>query len=192
MLLLKTAILVSRHGECFCLKVDPHAFNYCYDPLWAQGVIISGLFITVVCSWHCSWNIGPAHVISISTEVYFYLEYGFEQIVQQYEWLERDLQVSCMQLTCEFHFCFKVNLTHYNSVRWEGHLGQIVLNVVNTEGETVTPADSLILTVFKTPRPRAVVKLITDHPSSGHKNMSNISQQNLLVLLSVVRYLLFL
>lgn len=39
-----------------------------------------------------SWNIGPAHIISISTEVYFFYEYGIEQIVQQYEWLERDLQ----------------------------------------------------------------------------------------------------
>jgi len=40
-----------------------------------------------------SWNIGPAHIISISTEVYFFLQYGIEQIVQQYEWLENDLQV---------------------------------------------------------------------------------------------------
>lgn len=39
-----------------------------------------------------SWNIGPAHIISISTEVYFDYQYGIEQIVQQYEWLERDLQ----------------------------------------------------------------------------------------------------
>jgi len=40
-----------------------------------------------------SWNIGPAHIISISTEVYFFYQYGIEQIVQQYEWLEKDLQV---------------------------------------------------------------------------------------------------
>jgi len=40
-----------------------------------------------------SWNIGPAHIISISTEVYYFYQYGIEQIVQQYEWLERDLQV---------------------------------------------------------------------------------------------------
>ncbi|KAL9953577.1 hypothetical protein ACROYT_G041018 [Oculina patagonica] len=39
-----------------------------------------------------SWDIGPAHIISFSTEVYFFLEYGLEQIVQQYEWLEKDLQ----------------------------------------------------------------------------------------------------
>ena len=40
-----------------------------------------------------SWNVGPAHIISISTEVYFFYQYGIEQIVQQYEWLEKDLQV---------------------------------------------------------------------------------------------------
>lgn len=39
-----------------------------------------------------SWNIGAAHIISYSTEVYFWLEFGIEQIVQQYEWLIRDLQ----------------------------------------------------------------------------------------------------
>ena len=42
----------------------------------------------------CSWNIGPAHIISYSTEVYFWLQYGIEQIVQQYNWLIRDLEVS--------------------------------------------------------------------------------------------------
>jgi hypothetical protein len=40
-----------------------------------------------------SFNIGPAHVISISTEFYFYLYYGIIQVVKQYEWLERDLKV---------------------------------------------------------------------------------------------------
>lgn len=39
-----------------------------------------------------SWNIGPAHIISYSTEVYFWLQFGIEQIVQQYDWLIRDLQ----------------------------------------------------------------------------------------------------
>ncbi|XP_068729313.1 acid phosphatase type 7-like [Montipora capricornis] len=39
-----------------------------------------------------SWNIGPAHIISISTEVYFFFEYGKEQVAHQYEWLEKDLQ----------------------------------------------------------------------------------------------------
>ena len=36
--------------------------------------------------------------MSFSTEVYFFLEYGLEQIVQQYEWLERDLKVRIEEL----------------------------------------------------------------------------------------------
>ena len=41
----------------------------------------------------CSWNVGPAHIISISTEFYFYREYGSHQIATQFKWLEADLQV---------------------------------------------------------------------------------------------------
>ncbi|XP_077516899.1 acid phosphatase type 7-like isoform X3 [Amblyomma americanum] len=39
-----------------------------------------------------SFDIGPAHIISLSTEFYFFLEYGFMQIKHQYEWLEQDLK----------------------------------------------------------------------------------------------------
>jgi len=38
-----------------------------------------------------SFDIGPAHVIAISTEFYYFLEYGFKQVAKQYEWLEQDL-----------------------------------------------------------------------------------------------------
>ncbi|XP_042296608.1 acid phosphatase type 7 [Sceloporus undulatus] len=41
--------------------------------------------------WY-SWDIGPAHIISFSTEVYFYLEYGRELVAKQFQWLEQDLQ----------------------------------------------------------------------------------------------------
>ncbi|KAL1423490.1 hypothetical protein MTO96_000021 [Rhipicephalus appendiculatus] len=39
-----------------------------------------------------SFDIGPAHIISLSTEFYFFVEYGFLQIKRQYEWLEQDLK----------------------------------------------------------------------------------------------------
>ncbi|RWS28741.1 Iron/zinc purple acid phosphatase-like protein, partial [Leptotrombidium deliense] len=39
-----------------------------------------------------SFNIGPAHFISFSTEFYFYVEYGWAQIATQYRWLEEDLK----------------------------------------------------------------------------------------------------
>lgn len=39
-----------------------------------------------------SFNMGPVHVISISTEYFFYINYGILQPIHMYEWLEKDLQ----------------------------------------------------------------------------------------------------
>ncbi|GLH16659.1 Uncharacterized protein GBIM_20882 [Gryllus bimaculatus] len=39
-----------------------------------------------------SFNMGNVHFISISTEVYYFLQYGLKMVVKQYEWLEKDLQ----------------------------------------------------------------------------------------------------
>lgn len=44
-----------------------------------------------------SWNLGSAHIISLSTEVYFYLEFGLELLFKQYEWLKKDLEVNVNQ-----------------------------------------------------------------------------------------------
>jgi len=38
-----------------------------------------------------SYNIGPAHIISFSTEFYYYTQWGTHQILRQFEWLENDL-----------------------------------------------------------------------------------------------------
>lgn len=38
-----------------------------------------------------SFNLGPVHFIGFSTEVYYFLNYGIKPLVNQYEWLERDL-----------------------------------------------------------------------------------------------------
>jgi len=38
-----------------------------------------------------SFNIGPIHIISFSTEFYYYTGYGFDQIANQYRWLQEDL-----------------------------------------------------------------------------------------------------
>ncbi|KAI3383886.1 hypothetical protein SNEBB_008838 [Seison nebaliae] len=38
-----------------------------------------------------SIDIGPIHLIGFSTEFYFYVQYGWEQIARQYKWLENDL-----------------------------------------------------------------------------------------------------
>ncbi|CAH1738472.1 unnamed protein product [Aphis gossypii] len=39
-----------------------------------------------------SFNLGPAHFISISTEFYYFLYYGIKPVVLQYEWLVNDLK----------------------------------------------------------------------------------------------------
>lgn len=39
-----------------------------------------------------SFDIGPAHIIAFSTEFYFYLQYGWKQVINQYKWLENDLK----------------------------------------------------------------------------------------------------
>ncbi|CAH1784387.1 unnamed protein product [Owenia fusiformis] len=43
--------------------------------------------------WY-SFNVGLAHIVAISTEVYFYTNYGTKQIQEQYKWLQRDLEVA--------------------------------------------------------------------------------------------------
>ena len=48
----------------------------------------------VVSVEHCySWDIGAAHFIIFSTEVYFFLEDGISLAEYQYRWLEEDLKV---------------------------------------------------------------------------------------------------
>ena len=43
-----------------------------------------------------SFNVGPVHFVSFSSEYYYFTEYGTKQIGVQYNWLEKDLQVWIM------------------------------------------------------------------------------------------------
>ncbi|XP_026332505.1 acid phosphatase type 7 isoform X1 [Hyposmocoma kahamanoa] len=38
-----------------------------------------------------SWDVGPVHFVAINTEAYYFLNYGLGPLVNQYEWLKRDL-----------------------------------------------------------------------------------------------------
>lgn len=42
-------------------------------------------------SLYYSFNIGPVHFISLSTEVYYFMNYGIKTLVKQYQWLQKDL-----------------------------------------------------------------------------------------------------
>ncbi|XP_026332457.1 acid phosphatase type 7-like isoform X2 [Hyposmocoma kahamanoa] len=39
-----------------------------------------------------SWNLGSVHFIAINTEAYYFLNYGAAPLVNQYQWLEKDLK----------------------------------------------------------------------------------------------------
>ncbi|KAJ1524563.1 hypothetical protein ONE63_011050 [Megalurothrips usitatus] len=41
--------------------------------------------------WY-SFNMGPIHFVSLTTEVYYNFNYGMKQLVKQYYWLENDLK----------------------------------------------------------------------------------------------------
>ena len=44
------------------------------------------------CMILCSWDVGPAHVIAIDSEFYFFIWDGLELIGEQFRWLEEDLK----------------------------------------------------------------------------------------------------
>ena len=40
-----------------------------------------------------SFNVGPVHFVSFSSEYYYFTNFGTKQIGVQYKWLEQDLKV---------------------------------------------------------------------------------------------------
>lgn len=61
-----------------------------------------------------SFNLGPIHFISISTEFYYFLNYGIKQLVLQYEWLEADLiEANKPENRYGIHFQFCI-ICYYN------------------------------------------------------------------------------
>ena len=44
-------------------------------------------------SIYYSFDMGPVHFISISTEYYYFTDFGTEQVFSQYNWLIADLEV---------------------------------------------------------------------------------------------------
>ena len=93
-----------RNGDKFMRMIEPIAANVAYQVL--PGNHESGnnfshydhLFSNVDSTsgernnFYYSTNIGPLHIISITTEFYFYTGYGTDQIQSQYNWLVNDLR----------------------------------------------------------------------------------------------------
>ena len=52
-----------------------------------------------------SWNMGPVHFISVSTESYYFVQYGLKPLSRQYQWLIEDLEVC-------YHHNFTCCLVH--------------------------------------------------------------------------------
>lgn len=73
-----------------CVGNHENAYNFSnyvnrFSMLNKEGNINNHMF---------SFDIGPAHIIAFSTEFYFFVQYGWLQIVRQYEWLENDLKIA--------------------------------------------------------------------------------------------------
>lgn len=77
-----------------------------------------------------SFNLGPAHIISISTEFYYFINYGFKQIALQYDWLTRDLE--------------EANAPENRTVRpWIITMGHRPMYCSNTDQDDCTKKDTL-------------------------------------------------
>ncbi len=66
------------------------------------------LILSISCYLRNSFNVGPAHIIGFSSEFYYYTEYGFDQIVNQYQWLEQDLIVTKRKKKIQYMIFFLI------------------------------------------------------------------------------------
>lgn len=97
-----------------------------------------------------SFNIGPAHVISFSTEFYFYVEYGFWQIKRQFDWLKEDL--------------VEANKPKNRAKRpWIITMAHRPMYCSNTDGDDCTKHDGIIRTGVPLIHIWALEKLFYEH-----------------------------
>uniref|UniRef100_A0A915K6D4 Purple acid phosphatase n=1 Tax=Romanomermis culicivorax TaxID=13658 RepID=A0A915K6D4_ROMCU len=76
-----------------------------------------------------SFDLGPAHFVAFSTEFYFYVKYGWSQIVNQFQWLNEDLK--------------KANLNRKN-VPWIITMGHRPMYCSNWDSDDCTKYESII------------------------------------------------
>ena len=84
----------------YIVMAGNHEYNFNYSHLVARFSMIgdypnpqpSAPLSERVNNFFYSHDIGPMHVISYNTELYYFTEWGYEMIEEQYKWLEADLR----------------------------------------------------------------------------------------------------
>ncbi len=65
-----------------------------------------------------SFDLGPVHFLSISTEFYYFMNYGMKMVAKQYQWIVEDLKVCCF---CKGNMCYRLKDTwswHTPVISW--------------------------------------------------------------------------
>lgn len=110
-----------------CVGNHEQAYNFSnyvnrFSMLNQEGIINNHFY---------SFDVGPAHIIAFSTEFYYFYEYGWTQIVRQYEWLENDLK--------------KANLPENRAQRpWIITMGHRPMYCSTDDGDDCTHKESII------------------------------------------------
>jgi len=85
-------------GDLFMQQIEPiasqvpymtcpgnHEYHYNFSNYKARFSMPGGD------NMYYSFDLGPVHFVSISTEFYYFLNYGLKQVIAQYNWLKKDL-----------------------------------------------------------------------------------------------------
>lgn len=91
-----SADAVNDHCVYACvvgISLTIRAGSVCLVTMTASSIGKSFCQIKLVNYVVFSFNVGKAHIIMFSTEVYFFVEFGTAQIETQYHWLENELKV---------------------------------------------------------------------------------------------------
>ena len=109
---------VAAYDENMLVMLQQSITHACCLHSWQRIDNHGLLWILSIIPFPFSFDVGKAHIIMFSTEVYFFIEFGVRQIKTQYEWLKEDLKV---WYTSQMLLCQTCVLESYNSrsFSWE-------------------------------------------------------------------------
>lgn len=84
---------VTAYDENMLVMLQQSITHACCLHSWQHIDNHGLLWILSIIPFPFSFDVGKAHIIMFSTEVYFFVEFGVRQIKTQYEWLKEDLKV---------------------------------------------------------------------------------------------------